>query len=319
MLRQLQLVITGHGYMLPLLISGIFLPSALWFVFKAFDQGHLSSILWDDKPQSVLVVSGILYFVSHVIRAVRMRVMLIEDTSSIKSVASVHFLTAWITAALPHKIGEVYRLYLFARLSKRSAVGIMAFALEKICDAFVLLVLAAIVCFGGGGSVSFRFFVSGAVAFLGMILVVWYALPDMIDYGRQLILTQSRSRRGILYLEWMRVAEKFYTVVEATLRFRFGLVLMLSFFCWGIDLLAFAHLASIPLASTTGLTSLFVGALKQALSLPPAWSGEYILEYKTLSLLVLTALAIPSVMYVALSGKKSVRKTTRCGKYRLKG
>lgn len=57
----------------------------------------------------ILLTSGFLFFLSHLLRALRIWIMVIESNKNFNKVLEFHFVSALLVMVTPFKLGEIYR------------------------------------------------------------------------------------------------------------------------------------------------------------------------------------------------------------------
>lgn len=183
------------------------------------------------------------YFLSHLLRFARLALILMKNAESFKTLALTHFSSAWVSAVLPFKIGELFRACQLMRISRAPGVGAAAFIVEKAMDAVVLLLLISISSLSGlNPGADFRAFNIMLGILLVLAVFIWKGLPETIRYLRHIILTQSRSAKGIYYLQSIMRLERFQHFVDSTIQYRLSVIFMCSLLIWILDFLTIALL-----------------------------------------------------------------------------
>ncbi|KPQ15169.1 MAG: Plasmid stability protein [Rhodobacteraceae bacterium HLUCCO18] len=96
-------------------------------------------------PLVSALAAGLLYLVSHLLRAFRLAILSVEMLGvSGRTTVLVHFATAPISLALPLKLGELTRLYELWRLSGTLVYSVVVLLVDRMYDSLFLVPLLAI-------------------------------------------------------------------------------------------------------------------------------------------------------------------------------
>ena len=96
-------------------------------------------------PLVSALAAGLLYLVSHLLRAFRLAILSVEMLGvSGRTTVLMHFATAPISLALPLKLGELTRLYELWRLSGTLVYSVVVLLVDRMYDSLFLVPLLAI-------------------------------------------------------------------------------------------------------------------------------------------------------------------------------
>jgi len=103
-----------------------------------FDNFFLIS---DTTNFNFLLLGFMLYLISHIFRSIRLMIMFSEKNLSLKKIINIQFTSNGINLLLPFKIGEIYRISLFARECSDSSKALYVIICERLIDLFLLIFL----------------------------------------------------------------------------------------------------------------------------------------------------------------------------------
>ncbi|MFC2133511.1 lysylphosphatidylglycerol synthase transmembrane domain-containing protein [Bacteroidota bacterium] len=159
------------GYILPLILTGIF----LFFSFRNVDLGESLNIITDVAPLWIFVYL-IVFYLSHLIRAVRWKVIIssVKPDASVLNLFGTVMIGYGINCAVP-RLGEIYRAMFLGKwenLSRTSLLGTII--VERVIDifSFVTAVLVSVMVFPGNLLKEFTWLESTIYFGFGMILLV---------------------------------------------------------------------------------------------------------------------------------------------------
>lgn len=234
------------------------------------------------------------YGVSHVLRIARLVMFFVFEKPSLVKLSAVHAWSAWLSALIPFKLGEIARAWAVTRLARKPAAGLSAYATEKVLDATVLL--AAIFALTSGG---YRDAAAGLLAAI-LVIVILFGLAAYLTSRatstelRQLILTSSNSARGLRALSLLNVLEAAFRAFRQMLGGRVLLLFLLTIGIWTFDFTAFCLLA-MGANPAPGQLAVFIDTFESVL-LQSVFSPWHV-GYWNLVALTLSVTTIPASLY----------------------
>lgn len=283
-----------------------FLVAALGAAVFVFRHFHGEAM-----PSRVVVASAVvLYVLSHVLRFVRLRVLLIEMRLGFRHLLWTHFETAWVGALLPFRLGELFRVIRLSEVTESWRDGVAAYVVEKFFDgAFLLVIVVGVIGLErASGELSLLAVTLAFVA--GGALFVYWSLPGSIGYLASLLLG-GRSQRSLVSLRLLDQIRELYGAVVSKVHQRslplFGLTVLI----WAIDLSAYGLLVG-----GGALGDRLRGFLRALEGTLGAVRGERLGAYAVMVVASLTLLASSVALLRIVSGDWS-RPRNRVAPYRL--
>ncbi len=120
--------VVGALALLTLVTAGLAAVSEAGVLVDGFSRFH-----WPDA-----VAVALLYLGAHLLRILRMLVLLGDSIGSVRAVAFAHAATAPVSALVPFKVGEIARVYAFGRASDGFLHGLRTVWIERTFDAAVI-------------------------------------------------------------------------------------------------------------------------------------------------------------------------------------
>jgi hypothetical protein len=254
------------------------------------------------------VTAGLLYLVAHLLRAVRLAMLLLFERPSIRMLLSVHFATAWLSAAIPFKLGEATRVAGLMGLARQPATGLAAYVIEKLLDALVLLAVVVLVAAAGGVPPA-----QGLLASVLLLLVAaggaaYFSARALIGDVRTLLVSDSCSERGLRVLAVLRFLDVAHASLRAMMHGRVALLLLLTMGVWTFDLAAFVVIAAAA-GATVSLPGDFLETLQSMLV--PSTSLPTAAPYGWLVALCLAIAAVPASIGILMLARRRAQVLTR--------
>lgn len=140
--------------------------------------------LVDGVSLAAALIAGVLYLMSHILRAVRIAFISVDLFGvSGRTGALMHLATAPIALALPFKTGELLRLHELWKLGGTFLYAIVALLIDRMYDSIFLIPLAILLLLGGSAPPTFVFLtLLAAIVPLTMIVIGPRLLSDVQRY-----------------------------------------------------------------------------------------------------------------------------------------
>jgi len=137
-------------------------------------------------PTPVLAAfgAGIIYIVSHILRAVRLAVLSMSMLGiSGRTAALMHFATAPVSLMLPFKLGEIVRLYELWKMSGTAVYALIVLLIDRMYDSlFLVPVLVILVLQGNASPLLVAFSLLAAVVPLTVVVIGPKLLTEIQRY-----------------------------------------------------------------------------------------------------------------------------------------
>lgn len=271
----------------------------------------------DLRPMPV-VAAAALYLGSHVVRAVRLGLLLLFERPSIRMVFGVHFATSWLSAAIPLKLGEVARAAGLMGLARQPATGLAAYVVEKFLDAVVLLALVAAVAVAGGVAPAQGLLAAVLLLLVAVGAAAYFSARGLIGDVRLLLVGDSRSKRGVRALALLQFLDFAHASLRAMMHGRVALLLLLTAVVWSLDIAAF-----LAIAAAAGVPALLPGDFLQTLQsmLDPSARLPSAAPYAWMIGVGLAGAAVPAAITILCLARREIpahprwRRSTRHKRY----
>ena len=266
---------------------------------------------------SPVVLAGCVYLFSHVLRALRLMVLLVDRERSFLAVFRLHFALSWISALLPFKIGDFCRMLEVSHLQRQTMKGPFVIIIERFFDGVILLgfsLLSLII------EPDMLPDMARLVILYSMVVsfaaLSYHALPGTLDFTRSLIIRRSTSQRGITWLNVIAGLSNLVTEIRSLIFGRALIIFMLSVLIWGMEwcCLSFVyHYAShesvsfVWLSLVPNVFSFFLGATDNVELMTVACL------YKSIVFLMLSLIGFPAIFsYSVWRAKNSIVAIREC-------
>ncbi len=268
------------------------LAAAVWYLSSA-DLGVRTLL------HSSAAAAAFLYLGSHVLRALRVGVFLMFERPGTAKLFSIHFVTAWLSAVIPFKLGEIARALGLTILARQPGSGLAAYLMEKLLDAVVLLGAIAFLAAAGGLESSSGLL--AAVLLIALLLgaAAYVSARASLRELRTLLVERSTSDRGLTVLLFLRFLESAHGALRKMLHGRFLLLLAMTATIWALDFAAFMSAAA-AVGVPVSVPGDFLGTLQSILGGSNLPASGYYAQLVGLCLALASLPAVAALLRMSL-------------------
>lgn len=276
-------------------------------LLRATAAALLAAYLWLVLPGDLRAPAALaalviapLYLVAHALRAVRLFLVLYDGNLRLRDALFAHVHASGVSALIPFKLGELYRILMVHSLSIRLSRAMIAIWIERVFDALLvagLLALLALVA-GPGALTGNAWFVPALAGFLFASILFFLVLPENLVLVKRHLILKHNNAAALAILQLVDALHRVLADASRIWRTRFATMLWLSLGIWALEVgcvlaaVAFTGASLDPIGSGTRiLTDLTVRSSPWTLAGP---SDAALACYRlgTVDLLVTTALIL---------------------------
>ncbi len=170
----------------------------------------------------------------HLSKMMRLYLILLESKIEFKRFILTYLKTTLTNLIIPFKLGELFRIFCFARETRVFQVGLFGVLVDRFFDTVTLLVIL----------LPFELFVTGKVTIVTGILTIFAVVavfifvvfPGIYGYLNKYIIMNKTSKRSMTALRGLEVAKTWYQHVKDLIKGRYALIVLLSCAAWIIEI-----------------------------------------------------------------------------------
>lgn len=182
-----------------------------------------------------------LYLAAHCIRALRLFLLCYDGRLRFAEVLRAHFHAAGVSALIPFKLGEVYRIAIIDRILRNPVRAALTVWIERLYDIILLAgALAVLLAVVGGQAWGFAWFFAGALLFLFLSFFLFVVLPENLTLLKRYLILRHNSERALLQLRALDRLHAVLRTARTLWRYRWATMLWLSFVVWFLEAAALA-------------------------------------------------------------------------------
>ena len=184
-----------------------------------------------------------LFLCVHLIKMMRMYLIVMDRKISFDRFVPAYLRTTLVNLIIPYKLGEIYRIGVFYRISGGFRTGFFSVLIDRFFDTLALVLIL----------LPYQFLVSGKVTIPTILLAVFEIvvliayrvfLPSYVFLNRYII-TSRESKRSMMALSALEVLSGWYEYVQNLVTGRYGILLLFSLAAWIMEIAVLAGFANI--------------------------------------------------------------------------
>lgn len=196
-----------------------------------------SGVLAGTPPIAICLAAALLYLLSHVLRAVRIAVVVMPFLGiSFRSALLLHLFVAPWTLLLPFKLDELLRFNELSRLSAAPERALAAILIDRSMDGLVLIPLSILLWWAGFDRIA------GFIGVLGMaltlIMAAFVMLPFLLETVQRQLFIYNHGERGLRALRLINRMRLLLSIMWQTIRHAALFLLLATLGIWIVELLA---------------------------------------------------------------------------------
>jgi len=254
-----------------------------------------------------------IYLLAHALRAVRLFLILYDGDLRLREALIAHVHSAGVSALIPFKLGEIYRVLVLCSVTGRLARSVMAAWIERVFDALlVMLLLAALAAFAGPAALTGAgWFLPVAAGFLFASFFVFLVLPENLGLIKRHLILKHNNAPALRLLALVDRLHRVLADAGAIWRSRFATVLWLSVGIWVLECGAVLAVLGVLGRGEAGLAAAWAGIFTEVTLRSSPWSSGaegtsavLLAAYRlgTIDVLALVALAFAPLWRSARAG-----------------
>ncbi|MEA1937757.1 MAG: lysylphosphatidylglycerol synthase domain-containing protein [Pseudomonadota bacterium] len=239
---------------------------------------------------------ALLYMGAHVMRILRLALILGQKVISLRRLALVHIHTAGVSAAIPFKLGEAYRIFEIGRANRSWGAALISVLIERIFDAAIMLIFILLpLLFGMGMTFDMLLFTGGVFAFLAMSAVLFLIVPENLPRLQMYLIRRYHSPWNLKMLAGLGALDKALSCVWRMLKGKYATIGLLTVAIWTLEMaalgLAIPALIETPGRALTAPLALLSSAFVENAPIIGGGDSAALYAMATAGLLYLSAIA----------------------------
>ncbi len=220
------------------------LAALVYLVFKIVLVLTTTPVLQSFPAGWVVALSLIVYLAAHGFRILRLGMLIGGWRVGLRTIAFFHLMTAGVSAALPLKLGEVYRVVELTSLAGSFTRSVLIVWWERAFDVAVILLILAFAFASTPVSAHAPFYAitMAAGAFILGTAVIFFVAPDNFRRLSLLIIRRYDSPRSVALLHALHTARAAIQEAPSLVHNKLPSLITLTALIWACEIVCFALL-----------------------------------------------------------------------------
>ncbi len=176
----------------------------------------------------------IVFLCVHLIKMMRLYLIVMESGTSFDRFVPAYLRTTLVNLLIPYKLGEIYRVAVFSRISGGFRTGFFSVLIDRFFDTLALVMIL----------LPYQLLVLGKVtmptllltAFLVVVLMAYRVFLPSYTFLNRYIITSRDSKRSMLALAALEKVNDGYRYVSGLVTGRYGILLLFSLAAWILEM-----------------------------------------------------------------------------------
>ena len=180
----------------------------------------------------------IIFILVHLIKMMRLYLIVMDRKVSFDRFVPAYLRTTLVNLVIPYKIGEIYRIVVFSRISGGFKTGFFSVLIDRFFDtlALCLILLPYQILYSGKVAVPTILL----AAFVAVIVVTYMVFPASYTFLNRYIITSRDSRRSMMALSALEHVNGWYSYVRNLVTGRYGILFLFSLAAWILEMTVLA-------------------------------------------------------------------------------
>ena len=180
----------------------------------------------------------IVFCLVHVIKMMRMYLVVMDQRVSFDRYVPAYLRTTLVNLIIPYKLGELYRIGVFYRISGGFKTGFFSVLIDRFFDTLALVMIL----------LPYQMFISRNITvptvlltvFEVAVLLTYRIFPPSYDFLNRYIITSKESKRSMMALSVLEQLNGWYEYSKGLVTGRYGILMLFSLAAWVLEIVVLA-------------------------------------------------------------------------------
>lgn len=183
-------------------------------------------------------IALIAFCMVHAIKMMRMYLIIMDQKVSFDRYVPAYLRTTLVNLIVPYKLGEIYRIGVFYRISGGFKTGFFSVLIDRFFDTLALVMIL----------LPYQMFISRNITtptvlltvFEVVVLLAYRIFPPSYDFLNRYIITSKESKRSMMALSVLEQLDDWYEYARGLVRGRYGILMLFSLAAWLLEIAVLA-------------------------------------------------------------------------------
>ena len=179
------------------------------------------------------IICIVWFLIIHTIKMFRMYLVLLENRVEFGRFVFAYLRTTLVNLIIPFKLGEIYRMFVYSRMTGNAGMGIAGTLTDRFFDtaALVLILIPLHVMYPAK--------ISGVSVFLAVFVIftvfVYMIFMPAYGYLNKYIIINRDSKNSMTVLRFLEMMRSAYDHVKRLVSGRYAIIILMSFAAWVLE------------------------------------------------------------------------------------
>lgn len=180
----------------------------------------------------LVVLAG--FVIVHLIKMMRMYLIVMDKKYDFEKFVPAYLRTTLVNLIIPFKLGEIYRIVVFGRMTDNFETGFFSVLIDRFFDTFAIVLLLLPYQILVTGNMTMPVIVLSL--FLIVLVFAYIIFPSSYRFLNRYIITSKSSKRSMSALKMLEMLREWYEYVSGLVSGRYGLMILFSVAAWMFEI-----------------------------------------------------------------------------------
>ncbi len=188
------------------------------------------------------VITLIAFLCVHLIKMMRMYLIVLDRKISFDRFVPAYLRTTLVNLIIPYKLGEIYRIGVFTRISEGFRTGFFSVLIDRFFDTLALVLIL----------LPYQLFITKVTvptllltAFVAVVLITYRVFPPSYEFLNRYIITSKDSKRSMMVLAALEKVNGWYEEARDLVTGRYGILILFSLAAWILEIAVLAGFSKV--------------------------------------------------------------------------
>lgn len=214
-----------------------------YFLYYMIQRHPEIAITWNRYTIIMTIAFIAVVLILHFLKMSRLFFIMLEQKIKPAHFIQIYARTAFTNFMVPYKLGEIYRFYCLANVTKNPQIGLLSVIIDRFFDTCALLFMLIPLEIHYNRSLSFISIL--LIIFLIICVLVYSAIPSLYNYLNKFLILNTKSKNSVRALSALEDVNRWYQYSRSLLKGRVIIIVLLSGIAWPVEYFALVLLSKI--------------------------------------------------------------------------
>ena len=216
---------------------------ATYFLYYTIQRHPEIAITPSRYTLMMAIMFIVVVLVLHFIKMSRLFFIMLEQKIKLAHFIQIYARTAFTNFMVPFKLGEIYRFYCLANVTKNPQIGLLSVIMDRFFDTCALLFMLIPLELYYNRTLSFITIL--LIFFLIVCVLIYTAFPPLYNYLNKFLILNTKSKNSVRALSALEDINRWFVYSRGLLKGRVIIIILLSGIAWPVEYFALVLLSKV--------------------------------------------------------------------------